>query len=234
MSQDSFFQIMQRYDPTFRADVSMTYDKLRELDINHDFVLSLLHTFEQTESFSKETFDCFPLSDVVDYIQRTHKYYLSKKLLEIEQSIYILTRDYSDHHPLLPLLSQFYNNYTAHLTEHIDQEEHELLPYIGKLSKAMASPHDAIRYSKDIFKYSIQSFIDHHDDTEQDLSDIRRVIRAYDPPKTNQSPYRILLAQLKSFEKDLCVHALIEDHVLIPRAMKLEEEAKSRLRVLLS
>ena len=53
---------------------------------------------------------------------------------------------------------------------------------------------------------------------------MRNAILEYRPPITNQTPYRILISHLQAFEKDLFVHALIEDKVLIPRALQLEEK----------
>ena len=72
--------------------------------------------------------------------------------------------------------------------------------------------------------YSLKTFVESHHDTEQDLSNVRNAILNYQPPATNQTPYRILITQLHAFEIDLSVHALIEDKVLIPRALQLEEK----------
>lgn len=72
--------------------------------------------------------------------------------------------------------------------------------------------------------YSLQKFIDNHHDTEKDLSNVKEAILNYEPPESNQTPYRILLTQIDAFEKDLSVHALIEDSVLIPRALQLEKK----------
>jgi regulator of cell morphogenesis and NO signaling len=77
--------------------------------------------------------------------------------------------------------------------------------------------------------YSIDRFLNDHHDTEDELKDIRQTIRLYDPPQTNESLYRILLTQLQAFEQDLCVHANIEEEVLIPKALKMEKELNARL-----
>lgn len=227
-------QIMQRYTVNGNTDLLYSYEQLSRLNIDQDFIYTLLETFENTNSFSKDKYDKFPLETIIDYIQRTHTYYLSKKLLEIEQSIHILLRDYSDRHPLLPILQKFYIDYTTDLTAHIHHEEKELLPYISKLMEVEQSETNAIKYYNVIKNYSLQSFIDTHHDTEKDLSEVRSVIKEYQPRKTNLTPFRILLSQLETFEKDLCVHALIEDNVLVPKALKLENKVKSMIRALLS
>jgi regulator of cell morphogenesis and NO signaling len=194
------------------------------LEIDQPFIYALLQTFEDEKAFSEKEFDKFSLEIIIDYIHRTHGYYLSKKLLEIEQSINILLKDYADNHPLLPVLNKFFNEYRASLTTHIRAEEKQLLPYIKNLLKFEKEANDVEAYKLATKDYSVQSFIDSHHDTEKDLSDVRNAILEYQPPITNQTPYRILVTQLEAFEKDLFVHALIEDKVLIPRVLQLEDK----------
>lgn len=215
-------QIMQRYNFTANKDLLYSYEELRRLDIDQQFIYALLQTFEDEKTFSEKEYERFSLEIIIDYIRRTHSYYLSKKLLEIEQSIHILLKDYSDNHPLLPILSKFFYEYTADLTSHIRAEEKYLLPYIKRLLEFEKEGANAEKYFTATKGYSLQTFIDSHQDTEKDLSNVRDAILEYQPPITNQTPYRILITQLQAFEKDLFIHALIEDRVLIPRALQLE------------
>ena len=113
------------------------------------------------------------------------------------------------------LLHAFYADYTRHLTRHIEMEERELLPYITTLELEGGKQQKKQ-------KLSIADFINQHHDTEKDLEDVRNAILHYSPPEDQQTPYRILLSQLQVLEKDLAIHALIEDDVLLPRALALE------------
>jgi regulator of cell morphogenesis and NO signaling len=108
-------------------------------------------------------------------------------------------------------------------------EEQELLPYIKNLIGARNKTKNQEEVREILANYSLQTFINSHLDTEQDLSMIRETILNYNAPKTNQTPYRILLSQLETFEKDLSVHALIEDKILIPRAQQLEIELRESI-----
>jgi regulator of cell morphogenesis and NO signaling len=217
-------QIIQRYDLHADKDLLYSYEELQRMDIDLEFIYVLLHAFEDEFSFSENEYQKFSLDIIIDYIRRTHKYYLSKKLYEIEQSIQILLKDYEGNHPLLQILNTFYNEYTTDLKEHIRIEERDLLPYIKCLLEYERGLLDREKYLQARKNYSLQQFIDSHHDTEKDLSDVRQAILNYQPPKTNQTPYRILTTQLQAFEKDLSIHALIEDKVLIPRAMELEQK----------
>jgi regulator of cell morphogenesis and NO signaling len=216
-------QIMQRYDLNSSKDLLYSYEELRRMNIDQQFIYALLQTFEDEKQFSPDTYQDFSLEVIMDYICRSHKYYLNTRLLEIEQSINILMEDYADGHPLLEILRTFFADYSSSLAAHIRAEEKHLLPHIKNLLGFRNDPDAARSYFSDANSYPLRTFIDSHQDTEKDLSEVRNAIEEYHPPATNQTPYRILLTQLHAFERDLMVHALVEDKVLIPRALQLEE-----------
>jgi regulator of cell morphogenesis and NO signaling len=222
-------QIVQRYAIPLDSNILHSYYELKDINIDREFIYVLLQSFEDLSTFSSADYKGFSLQTIVDYIRRTHRFYLSKKLLEIEQSIGILLRDYEGAHPLLSILDSFYSDYRKNLTGHIKAEEMHVLPYIDtllKLEQDKTLTSESFNQSQD---FSLKNFVENHHDTEEDLSQVRNTILQYQPPVTNQTPYRILLTQLQMFEKDLAVHALIEDHVLIPRALELEERLKDIL-----
>ena len=197
-----------------------------------DFIDTLLRVFEE-KVFNAREFDAFPIPLIVDYIQRTHIYYLEKKLPEIEQSIVLLSGHYESQHPILVALQNFFHHYVKDLSEHIRAEEMTLLPYLVLLQDA---GHNAAGFSRFLMlrgEYSVDRFLSEHHDTEDELKDIRQTIRLYEPPATNESLYRILLSQLQAFEQDLCVHAHIEEEVLIPKAQAMEKALDTYLLTLI-
>lgn len=218
-------QIIQRYTMPLNSNILHSYHELQDMHIDPEFIYVLLEAFENLNDFKPEKYAPFSLQTIVDYIRRTHRYYLSKKLLEIEQSIGILLKNYEGNHPLLSVLNKFYSDYKTDLIEHIKAEEVSVLPYIDMLIKS--EPDKTFDRLVKAKNFSLKNFVKNHHDTEEDLSKVKNTILQYQPPSTNQTPYRILLTQLQMFERDLAVHALIEDHVLIPRALELEDEAIS-------
>lgn len=219
-NSDFYPQVMQRY-PTQPLQAGE----------HTDFITALLRVFEE-KVFNAREFDAFPIPLIVDYIQRTHIYYLEKKLPEIEQSIVLLSGHYESQHPILIALRNFFHHYVKDLSEHIHAEETTLLPYLGVLQEANKDAAGFSRFLVVRGEYSIDRFISEHHDTEDELKDIRQTIRLYEPPATNESLYRILLSQLQAFEQDLCVHAHIEEEVLIPKAQAMEKALNSYLLTL--
>lgn len=217
-SQEEVQLILQRYDSAQAHNLAYTYEELRGLGIQPEFLLALLDVFENPTAFQPSQFSHFNLEIIVDYLHKTHAYYMDKKLPEIEQSILQLINAYPERHPLLLLLNTFYHDYKNHLLKHIEVEEQELMPYILTLEKK-AQGHTVANLNSPL---TVKQFIDQHHDTEKDLEEIRNTILHYSPPIENKTLYRILLSQLQVLEKDLAIHALIEDDVLLPRALDIE------------
>jgi regulator of cell morphogenesis and NO signaling len=221
MENNYFYpQVMQRY-PTQPLQAGE----------HKDFIAALLSVFEE-KVFNAREFDAFPIPLIVDYIQRTHIYYLEKKLPEIEQSIELLSGHYESQHPILLALRNFFRPSVKDLSEHIHAEETALLPYLVLLQNAGNNATGFSRFLVLRGEYSIDRFLSEHHDTEDELKDIRQTIRLYEPPTTNESLYRILLSQLHAFEQDLCVHAHIEEEVLIPKAKAMEKALNTYLLTL--
>lgn len=221
MHQDELRQVLARYDVNRAHALIYSYEELTRLGVNAEFVFALLDAFQDRKTFDARAFDRFRLDVIVDYIRKTHQYYLQRKLLEIEQSIHLLLRSYPEAHPLLVILNGFYTSYKQHLTSHIEVEEQQLLPYILHLDNVDSGKSSFQAYPE---SYSLSRFLVHHHDTEEELIEVRKAILSYSPPPANQTLYRILLSQLEVLEKDLMVHALIEEEVLLPRAMALERK----------
>jgi regulator of cell morphogenesis and NO signaling len=73
--------------------------------------------------------------------------------------------------------------------------------------------------------FSIKHFIEHHSDTvELQISEVKKHIVRAQQSAYEIFPFRVLLKQLDEFEKDLRIHAKIEDEVLIPKALELENK----------
>jgi regulator of cell morphogenesis and NO signaling len=214
--------VMERYKIDKRYETS--FQDLVNIEVNGGFISSVIKLFDEENTAVASDFSMFSMEVIVDYIRKTHRLYILKKLPEMEQSIDLLLENYGGDHPLLLMLRNFFKSYQADLMEHIACEEGQLLPHVEFLRKINSGKIDLEEFFYHTKNYSIQKFIDSHDNREEDLQKIRNAIGMYDPSKMNLTPYRILISQLELFEKDLSVHAFIEDQVLLPRALGIENQ----------
>src|SRR5690554_2952785 len=105
----------------------------KEKNINPDFFLAIVNTFTNDQYFPKDELLSFSPIEIIEYLKRTHRYYLNYVLPKLETQLeHLIGSSNSDNQELL-MLKQFYKQYTKEFTEHIDHEEMEVFPYIEKM-----------------------------------------------------------------------------------------------------
>ncbi len=203
--------------------------RLEDLCLLHntdaDFVILVIKAFSEGVSFPADELKSFSLELTLDYLKKTHNFYLNKKIPEIELSFASMCRDFSYSHPQLLILAKLFMDYKKDLVEHIDDEEYVLFPYIEELIKVKQKGKSVRALGLD--RYSIENFHDEHHHEEEILTQIRETIEARFRKNRVPMPFRIFLNQIEMLEIDLLIHARIEDEVLIPLARGLEKEVKS-------
>lgn len=185
-----------------------------EKNVDLHFCSEILLMFDNAEYRPVESLMQSSVSVIIDYLEKTHRYYKGNKLLEIEQSIEKVSMESSKSNIMDRLLTNFFTAYKKELIQHIDIEEQKLFPYVRAIEAGVSLPCN----------YSIQQFEDSHDDTiEYELRDIQHRILMLDPDLEHSLPYHILQTQLNAFERDIHIHGWVEDHILIPKGLELEK-----------
>lgn len=183
----------------------------------------ILELYDNDKEFVRNKAQNVTVQDILVYLKNTHKQYLSKTLPEIEQSLEHFLNKFGHENKLLTSLAYFFNEYKKHLIEHIVLEEKQLFPYIQELIEISAKGEKS-RLQKD---FSIKQFIDSHSPIEDELKEVNKIIRQYSTNQTVPLPYQIFLNQVEIFELELRKHAIIEDEILVPMVLALEEEINS-------
>jgi len=120
------------------------------------------------------------------------------------------------------MLARFMPDFKKTLTEHIKTEEQLFFPYINTLREAAYTKKLKLSLEK---KLQVIQFVLQHDDApERSLSLLVKSLEEQFRDQEQGLSLRMLLKRLSFFERDLCIHAKIEDEVLIPMAFQLEKE----------
>lgn len=211
---------------TERLDTTPKTKKINQLEMNHELIELILDLYNDDENFPFEKMQKFSVEDILNYLQVTHQYYLSKKLPEIEQSLLHIFSKYGQSHQLLASLAIFFNDYKNKLVEHIRMEEKQLFPYIRRIivaAKVKPVCAESLEIDED---FSIEKFIASHSPIEDELKEVSEIIKKYSENTTTPLPYKVFLNQVELFELELRKHAIIEDHVLVPMVVELEKKVK--------
>lgn len=212
---------------TERLDTTPKTKSITHLEMNPELIALILDLYNNDEDFPFEKMQKFSVEDILDYLQATHQYYLSKKLPEIEQSLLHIFSKYGQSHQLLASLAIFFNDYKNKLVDHIRMEEKQLFPYIRRViiaSKVKPVCAESLELDP---AFSIEKFISSHSPIEDELKEVSEIIKKYSNDEATPLPYKVFLNQVELFELELRKHAIIEDHVLVPMVIELEKKTKN-------
>jgi regulator of cell morphogenesis and NO signaling len=192
---------------------------IAELEKNHDvdgpFFMELFGLFVQKDIKNVEQLKVFSPQTILEYLTRTHQYYLDAKLPQMENLTQELAKTFDE--SKARVLEFFFLKFSTELKKHIEYEDNVVFPYIKNLLQAKIpdSHRNAFRlvrfehfHSHDI-EDQLGEFVEHLKTTFSDLSE--------------NLAFRHFEQHAISFEKDLRIHAKIEDEVLIPYAKELEK-----------
>lgn len=188
----------------------------REKNINPDFFLAIVNTFNNENYFPEEELLSFSPLEIIEYLKRTHRYYIYYVLPKLSFQLEQLIASSSSGNQELTMVNQFYKQYTRELIEHIDYEEQTVFPYIEKMIN--------IRKSED--SYSIFSFEKEHTNVDEKLNDLKNLIIKYLNPDYDENICNEFLITLYRFEKDVYDHARIEDVILLNQAAAIENKLR--------
>lgn len=170
---------------------------------------------------SPDTVGTGDVLDLVGYLQESHRYYLKKSFPHLHRNIHrLVEKDTSSNKEVL---NRYYDEYDAEVTKHFDYEEKIVFPYIRGLVRCGAA--DAGRGA-----FSIRVFEHNHSNIEEKLADLRNIVMKYLPSAAYSNSVRMeVLREIFAIEKDLYGHTLIEDRILVPAVIKLEEACRSAM-----
>lgn len=191
-------------------------------NINADFFLEIVHSFIDEDYFSQLKLKEHDVEDILFYLKSTHRFYLEKKIPEIEHLIHQL--EFSENNiKNKQLLENFFNEYKVEFINHVKREEERIYPYIIELDNSLKSKEAREIFNSNINKYSISDYQQEHEDVEEKLYDLKNIIIKYLPAPLNPDGYSSILVKLFKLENDLNEHSRIEEKVIIPKVKEMEK-----------
>ena len=147
--------------------------------------------------------------EIVDFLHNSHEYYLGYKLPHIRQNL--LNALDTQHADINTAIVDFFDSYIKQVQEHFKYEECIAFPYIKGLLIGKTSD------------YNINMFKEHHDDIDENISDLKNIILRYYKTSMPNKMYDVLV-DIYNCEEDLRTHTNIENDILIPMISQIEAE----------
>ena len=149
------------------------------------------------------------IEDVVNYLHRSHEYYLNVALKSLSDILGKLLSPCSEAQK--KVFRKFYDDYEEELNRHFGFEEEHIMPYVRTLLEE--------GYRR---KGSLQSFTDDHNSINEKISDLKSLVMNSLPDECDSSDRMQALYLICSLEYDLDRHTAVEEEVLEPMLEMLE------------
>lgn len=165
------------------------------------------------------------LIDLIAHILSTHHSYVKQEIPRLKQLLVKVVAVHGATHPELAGVQRTFAALAEELTAHMMKEEMVLFPYIEKLENATSAGRPAPQAPFGSIGNPVRMMEMEHASAGEGLEEIRNLTSTYTPPEDACFSYKTLYSALREFEVDLHQHIHLENNILFPRAIALEDAA---------
>jgi regulator of cell morphogenesis and NO signaling len=208
--------MLQHFNIDFRVSDQTVAQLCSGHGISENLFINIANLYNGLGTKAHQPYSRDDLVQVIDFLKQSHHYYRSDKYPQISSYIRQLQENHAAKE--LKLLEKFFNEYFTEVREHLDYEDNIAFPYFIHLVKQRET--DSAR--KEL--YSAIEYGEHHTDIELKLKDLKQLLLKYVNIENDLDLRRKLFFALYELEFDLYIHSLIEETILIPAGVSIEQE----------
>jgi regulator of cell morphogenesis and NO signaling len=191
----------------------------QENNLSEDRLKELLEKSIQLKP-SKEELMTYPARLIIEYLKHSHQLFIKDRLPYILKLINEIGEKDSSH--LISDLKFVMPMFVEDFIKHIYEEEDRLFHYVSSVEQYLASG-DNVLAPVMIKGFSINDFIHHHGDSDDEMKGIRGITDQYNVDDLDDMHLKVILKELQQFDSELTHHASIENEILFPKAIQLEK-----------
>ncbi|MEN9447964.1 MAG: hypothetical protein RJA25_1254 [Bacteroidota bacterium] len=193
-------------------------------NISTEQVINELSGISHQNNAANIDYNSWPLDLLADYIEKKHHRYVEAKIQEIIPYLEKINRVHGGRHPELAEVEQLFKDSAGELTVHMKKEELMLFPAIRKLAQAQLTNTEPSKAPFGSVQNPISAMMHEHDIEGDRFRQISALTNDYSAPEDACNTYRVTFALLKEFEEDLHLHIHLENNILFPKSIALEEQ----------
>ena len=221
-------EVFKKYGIDFCCGGKKTLDKVcREKGLDSAQLKKDLQALEEGTQLPSQDFYSWEPSFLADYIVNTHHRYVTQSIPLLFDIVQKVARVHGQEHPETVQVSKLFLQVMDEINRHMMKEENILFPYIKMLADAKRSGGKIKPSQFGTVQNPINMMEHEHDVVGELMHEIRRVTANYELPAGACNSYRYSYAKLNEFEEDLHQHIHLENNILFPKAIQLEQELTS-------
>lgn len=218
-------EVFKKYNIDFCCGGKKTVEEAcTKKGIDPAMVLIELKEIEGRSSSNSHNFNTWELDFLIDYIVNNHHKYVAESMPFLDELSIKVASVHGDHHPELLSIRQHTQNIIQELTMHMRKEEMILFPFIKQIVGANRERRSIPTPPFGSIANPIEMMEEEHTIAGSVLESIETLSDQFTPPSDACMSYRVLFAKLKEFQQDLHQHVHLENNILFPKALNLEEK----------
>ncbi|MEE1885767.1 iron-sulfur cluster repair di-iron protein [Pedobacter flavus] len=183
---------------------------------------SLINELTEISTLKKDgeiDYKTWPLDLLADYIEKKHHRYVESKIVEIIPFLDKVMRVHGGRHPELLEIGKLFKESASELTGHMKKEEQVLFPYVRKMIEfnEVNAPFGTVQNP-------IRMMMHEHENEGDRFRKIAELSNNYTPPADACNTYKVTFHLLKEFEEDLHLHIHLENNILFPKSIAMEQK----------
>lgn len=179
----------------------------------------LKNSAEKNDPVEKKT-----LSALVDYIVEKHHMFTRQEIGRLMNLMEKVCYKHGKQNAELGKLRKVFRTLCDDLTAHMQKEEFVLFPFVKNLERAQEKNLSVPFPPFSTVQNPVRVMMTEHDAAGDFLREMRELTGDYAVPENACPSFRALYFGLEELEKDLHQHIHLENNLLFPRAIQLEQE----------
>lgn len=212
-------QVLQRANIDFCCGGKLTLERAcaaRNLDPNK-ILAELEAAAAQIAQAPGAHWNSQPVEALISHIVEKHHAYVRRETPTLQAWLDKVVNVHGANHPELTRVRHSFTAMASEMAQHMAKEELLLFPAIHRL----AAPNPPNSDTSQAIAAPVAQMMREHDNTGNDLEQIRQLSGDYTPPPDACATYRALYQGLAAFDLDMREHVHLENNVLFPRALAL-------------
>ena len=222
--------VFEKYNLDFCCKGNKSFEEAcKDQGLNEKEILSEIANMDKSPDRDSMRYDSWQLDFLVDYIVNNHHHYVKEAIPVIAAHSTKVAAVHGKNHPETIEAARIFSIVYKELKQHLMKEEELLFPHIKYLVKVK---NNESKYERPFFgsvSNPIKTMEAEHVAAGDGMFDIRKLTYNYAIPPDACNTYSVYYKELKEFEEDLHKHVYLENSILFPKAIALEEKLSQNL-----
>ena len=195
-----------------------------QADVAIDCVLEqLAQVARDSQPSQSEEWKERPVRDLIAHIVEKHHRFVRQETPRVDSLLAKVAAKHGPTHPEILQIELLFTAIGQELATHMLKEEHVLFPYLEQMEQAARSGSPMPSSCFGSVQRPIANMVAEHDDAGALLARIRQLSNGYTAPSGACPTFVALYRGLEEFERDLHRHVHLENNILFPRAVEMEQ-----------